>query len=79
MAAQFGDSPSTIHGLHVDGLGAAFMGRKYGWTPSRLDPRLLCLRISGTLATLGSGFVADRLWARGVRGSHFLLARALWQ
>jgi len=76
MAAQFGGfSINAFMGYTLMAWAPAFMGRKYGWTTIEVGPAIaLAFGISGTLATLGSGFVADRLWARGVRGSHFLLA-----
>ena len=78
MATLFaGFSINAFMGYSVMAWAPAFMGRKYGWTSIEIGPALaLAFGCSGALATLGSGFAADYLWARGVRGSHFLLATA---
>ncbi len=76
MTAQFGGfSMNALMGYSLMAWAPAFMGRNYGWPAARIGPALaLAFGVSGALATLGSGFVADRLWSRGVRGSHYLLA-----
>lgn len=76
MAAQFaGFSMNALMGYSLMAWAPAFMGRAYGWRSAEIGPALaLAFGISGAVATLGSGFVADRLWSRGVRGSHYLLA-----
>src|SRR5258708_22565858 len=59
------------------GWAPAFREGKWGGTARERGPAMaLAFGFSGALATLGSGFAADYLWARGVRGSHFLLATA---
>jgi len=78
MATLFaGFSINAFMGYSLMAWAPAFMGRKYGWTSIEIGPAVaLAFGFSGALATLGSGFAADYLWARGVRGSHFLLATA---
>lgn len=76
MLAQFsGFSLNALMGYSLMAWAPAFMGRTYGWHAAEIGPALaLALGISGAVATLGSGVAADRLWARGVGGSHYLLA-----
>ena len=78
MFAQFaGFSMNALMGYSLMAWAPAFMGRTYGWHSAEIGPALaLALGISGAAAALGSGVVADRLWARGVGGSHYLLAAA---
>lgn len=76
MTAQFaGFSMNALMGYTLMAWAPAFMGRSYGWKSSEIGPALaLTLGISGAIATLGSGYLADRLWSRGVKGSHYLVA-----
>ena len=76
MTAQFaGFSMNALMGYTLMAWAPAFMGRSYGWKSSEIGPALaLALGISGAIATLGSGYLADRLWSRGVKGSHYLVA-----
>ena len=76
MSAQFiGFAMNALMGYTLMAWAPAFMGRSYGWRPVEIGTALaLVVGISGAVATLGSGFVADRLWSRGVQGSHYLLA-----
>lgn len=76
MAAQFfGFSMNSLMGYTIMAWGPAFMGRTYMWPAGRIGPALgLAFGVSGALATLGSGFVADKLWTRGIRSSHYILA-----
>ena len=76
MAAQFvGFSMNALMGYTLMAWAPAFMARTYGWSSIEIGPALaLTLGFSGAMATLGSGYFADRLWARGVHGSHYLLA-----
>jgi MFS family permease len=76
MMAQFaGFSMNALMGYTLMAWAPAFMGRTYGWRSAEIGPALaLAFGISGAIATLGSGYLADRLWSRGVKGSHYLLA-----
>jgi MFS family permease len=76
MAAQFfGFAMNALMGYTLIAWAPAFMGRTYGWRSIEIGPALaLALGCTGALATLGSGYFADRLWSRGVQGCHYLLA-----
>lgn len=76
MAAQFtGFSLNAFVGYTLMAWAPVFMSRTYGWGAMQIGPAIaLAFGLSGALATVGSGFLADHLWNRGVRGSHYLLA-----
>jgi MFS family permease len=76
MTAQFaGFSMNALMGYTLMAWAPAFMSRSYGWRPGEIGPALaLALGLSGAIATLGSGYLADRMWARGINGSHYILA-----
>jgi len=78
ILTQFaGFSMNAFMGYSLMAWTPAFMGRQYGWRLSAIGPSLaLVFGISGALATMGSGLLADRLTTRGVRGAHFVLASA---
>lgn len=79
MTAQFfGFSMNALMGYSLMAWGPAYMGRAFGWHAGAIGPALaVTLGLSGAIATLGSGPVADRLWARGLRGSHYLMAATM--
>jgi MFS family permease len=76
MAAQFaGFSMNALMGYTLMAWAPAFMGRSYGWKLGQIGPALaLALGLGGAIATLGSGYLADRMWARGIQGSHYMVA-----
>jgi MFS family permease len=73
MFAQFlGFSMNNLMGYTLIAWAPTMMGRVYGWRFAEIGPALgLTLGVSGTLATLGGGFLVDRLWSRGLSDSHY--------
>ena len=76
MVAQFvGFSMNSLMGYTLMAWSPSFLARTFGWHAAQVGPTLgLVFGISGAVATIGSGVLADRLWARGVSGSHYLMA-----